>query len=454
MKLLIIFALCTCFGALSSAIPVPVNQTGPKIDKGKANLKAIEKAEDPISRPVSPTPFTDQKVPLPGRSGIYHNSGDSVTTAYYGDDKIPEHNRANALRGIPSGGFWRGTEDGRNRDEKQIAMLYNPNHAMTTTVEYVPSTESIQEGNLLSKLSSTMKKEGSLGQLRPSRGWSDLDPNQRIAHEAPVELSDEHNFRAGPPLEEKKPNTIGFRKSKPLKPVPDGTHHRPGRVAPPGHVWHPPAKLNDLQHATHVGAPMPPPESDKRYPPRPQDYEHYRQQYYEAQMTQARQQAALSRGPPKSSIIEASRSQGSPSLVETTPSFQAQMESLAEQMRLAHIAQQQQVSPAGHTPPASHVPPNAYTHLRAADHSMHVSPAHSYPAVPPSSAHYIGGFESPAHQQPYPGQHSHPTPILTPQAPASGGHQASAQGANVLPPHEVNPEPRRSARIKALKKTP
>lgn len=128
----------------------------------------------PPSRPETPTAYNDAKVPLPGRSGIHTHEytkdgvSHSIATFQYGDDKLHDHmyhlqknqednpsnrnpmklaaspdkNRAAALRGIKAAGVHPVSGEKRVKDEKMAAMLHNPHHSTSTTVQYLPMYES------------------------------------------------------------------------------------------------------------------------------------------------------------------------------------------------------------------------------------------------------------------------------------------------------------------------
>ena len=162
MKYFSSFTLFLCLFSLAAAIPVPTGGDPAKDDKGKG------RAVDPSSRPHTPTPEDDPNVPLPGRSGIHTDPHTHVVTMYYGDDALPEHmghlqrnqdsfphnrnalplsthddrNRQNALHNVPAAPPHPVTHEPRVRDEKLPNMLHNPHHQTSTTVEYLPDSES------------------------------------------------------------------------------------------------------------------------------------------------------------------------------------------------------------------------------------------------------------------------------------------------------------------------
>ncbi|KAH9478233.1 hypothetical protein JR316_0008686 [Psilocybe cubensis] len=270
--------------------------------------------------PLPPNEAEEKLRPLPGRYDQHYDSETGIVTAYYGDDKLPEHmahvqfnqalhpenrkpmpvadsetnrlNRANALRGIPHGGPFREYAPSlgdRVRDEKQPAMFDNEHHSTTTTVQYVPDRESTAEGGLLNGAKRLMIQHNALGTVRANPGWLPLDPKQRIGHEAPARLNSQTQK---PKDEEKASNTKSKKKKVVLKKlrIPKSSRAKkarsrntrkksylhPGRVAEKDHVWKPenfqPSKDD---HASHFGAPVPISNSDTRQPPRPQDRAHY-----------------------------------------------------------------------------------------------------------------------------------------------------------------------------------
>jgi hypothetical protein len=204
-------------------------------------------------------------------------------------------------------------------------MLKNKHHSTSTTVEKLPAGESHKEGGLSSHLQSEMEAHGSKGQIRANPGWLTPHPNQRIAHEAPARLPHTQTHRPADPnappkkMTKSKPDPAvaeAHAKKKaegytpvvgssgmslrhrvgvvappePVKKEPKPAHGKsnlvPGRVSPPGHLWHP-----NTHGASHAGAPAPVSEAhtNSRHPPRPQDHDHYMRQQHAAT------QAALQR---------------------------------------------------------------------------------------------------------------------------------------------------------------
>ncbi|KAG6806910.1 hypothetical protein H0H93_002247, partial [Arthromyces matolae] len=192
----------------------------------------------PPTQQVTPKPEDSPSVPLPGRTGTHTDAVTKVSTLHYGDDREPEHmghlqrnqekyphnrdamalssnpdlNRSNALKNVPPPPKHPVTNKERVRDEKMPAMLHNPHHATSTTVEYLDREESSEsmysitlrvemltfestdrEGGQTSKLARIMKDGGSnsKAKLRPNPGWLPLDPNQHRGHEAPGKLNSE-----------------------------------------------------------------------------------------------------------------------------------------------------------------------------------------------------------------------------------------------------------------------
>lgn len=162
MKYYTIFTLIFFLIYSNGATPIP----GGDYDDASRKEKQIV-TDSPPSRPLTPTPEHDPAVPLPGRTGLYTDSRNSIVTLFYGDDKVPMHmghlernqhefphnrnpmalsnndeNRSHALYGIPLGDEHPVTGDRRVRDEKIINMLSNPHHSTSTTVEYLPMPES------------------------------------------------------------------------------------------------------------------------------------------------------------------------------------------------------------------------------------------------------------------------------------------------------------------------
>jgi hypothetical protein len=132
-----------------------------RVDKGKG------RAQDDPPRANTPTPNDDPEVPLPGRSGWYRDPNTGLTTAFYGDDQMPNHmrhtdrnqqlhpsnrdpmpintgpsNRPDALRNIPPAPAHPVTKDSRVKDEKPPNMFKIPNSKTQTTVEYRDEMES------------------------------------------------------------------------------------------------------------------------------------------------------------------------------------------------------------------------------------------------------------------------------------------------------------------------
>lgn len=151
MKLPSLFTLFLCLLLRSSAAPIPSEDNGNQLAPS-GNLP-----------------------PLPGRTESHYDPTTGIATAYYGDDRMPEHmghvqrnqaqrpenrlpmpasenheleqNRQEALRGILSGGLFRTYAPllgNRVRDEKHPAMFSNEHHSTTTTVEYLPAKESCE----------------------------------------------------------------------------------------------------------------------------------------------------------------------------------------------------------------------------------------------------------------------------------------------------------------------
>jgi hypothetical protein len=182
MKFISFFTFFVCLVALSNAAPIPSpgndGNAGGSDPKGKGKARQESTPSPPPgsesswspSRAHTPTPAEDPNVPLPGRSGVHHDPSTGITTLHYGDDHMPEHmghlqrnhelhrgncrpmplasdaehtrNRNEALHNVPSGGKYRNTDENANRDEKHLAMLSNPHHSTTTTVEKLPASES------------------------------------------------------------------------------------------------------------------------------------------------------------------------------------------------------------------------------------------------------------------------------------------------------------------------
>ncbi|PPQ64129.1 hypothetical protein CVT24_008740 [Panaeolus cyanescens] len=304
MKINLFFSVFLCITSISLAVPLP--GPGGK-DKGKGKQIGSPGQSPPGSPPGSrshtPTPSEDSDVPLPGRTGSHHDKTKNVVTGHYGDDRLPGHmahvkenqerypenrkpmplaskaegqqNRKGALHGVAPGHVHPVTKEPLVRDEKPLAMFHNDNRAETTTVMRLPTSESVREGGMTSGMQSTMQKHGSLGQIRVNPGWHPINPDQRIAHEAPARLNSEtRNPNAAPPKKPKEQKPKGPAKQrvpKDKKPVDESnTYLIHGHQFPPGHVWKP-----NETGPPHAGAPVPNKESD-RYPPRPQNLEAYR----------------------------------------------------------------------------------------------------------------------------------------------------------------------------------
>ena len=171
MKCYSILTLLLCLTSLGIAAPTSGSPKGSngndpqKPDKGKGRASS---PSPPNSRPNTPTPEHDSKVPLPGRSGIHTDDQAGIATMYYGDDNMPGHmghlqrnlaafphnrnpmgptrpndkNRQFALANVPSAQPHPVTGEPRVRDEKMLQMLHNPHHSTSTTVEYLPEQES------------------------------------------------------------------------------------------------------------------------------------------------------------------------------------------------------------------------------------------------------------------------------------------------------------------------
>lgn len=177
-----------------------------------------------------------------------------------------------------------------------------------------------------------MQAHGSKGQLRANPGWLTPASHQRIAHEAPATLNSETRRPGAPAWDPKKKTTTSsssrskpdpevlaeqarkkaegyapvagnkqLRQRKGVEPPPPPvrkapkpksgeSHLTPGRVGPPGHLWHP-----NAQGASHTGAPAPLSESfsQGRHPPRPQNQAHLLSQKLQSH---AAEQAALQHG--------------------------------------------------------------------------------------------------------------------------------------------------------------
>jgi len=261
-------------------------------------LVAFSASASPItsrSRPQTPTPEIDPHVPLPGRTGLHFDAESKIFTLHYGDDDLPKHmghlernqqefphnrnpmpydpsgaNRGTALAGVPPATREPGSNEERVRDEKMPSMLRNPHHATSTTVEYLPKTESNKEGGHLSALAKAMKKEGKdnvLAQLRPNRGWLPLNRDQQRGHEAPARLNSQSFNR---PLPSKNQAKVSDKPS----------NLRPGYTLPEEHVWKPPTDQAYwyTERPSHFGAPAQLKGSEHRYPPRPQNLDHYKKQ--------------------------------------------------------------------------------------------------------------------------------------------------------------------------------
>ena len=154
--------LCLCLSLLVSALPlsIPSLDHGTTLQQLRFDKRADRSTSPDIPRPPkTPTPQDDPNVPVPGRSGIYHEEGPNRVWFMYGDDlrvhaehvkfnqeKYPDNlwpfslasvsqhyeNRKDALRGIP-------TRKGMVRDEKPIAAsLYKTD----PTVMYASAKES------------------------------------------------------------------------------------------------------------------------------------------------------------------------------------------------------------------------------------------------------------------------------------------------------------------------
>jgi len=162
-------------------------------------------------------------------------------------------------------------------------MLNNPNHAKTTTVEYLPEYESHLESKSAATFKAAIKKGNGKGQLRPNPGWLPIDPSQRRGHEAPARLNSQVLVGPRPdPNERKPPRTDG----KGEAPKSGPSNLRPGRVMP---VWQPSTKEDK---ASHVGAPGHVKDAEKRYPPRPQNLEHYNKQLQQKKDEEAKKKVA------------------------------------------------------------------------------------------------------------------------------------------------------------------
>jgi len=219
MKHYALFALFVFLVSFGTAIPIPGGDGDKLLDKGKG--RAVD--TPPPSRPPTPRPEDDPTVPLPGRTGIHTDPNTNVVTLHYGDDHLHEHmghlqrnqadfphnrnpmslatddrNRDNALHNIPTAGPHPVTGENRVRDEKMLNMLNNPHHATSTSVEYLPESESHKEGGHTSAFKAVIEKAGpnAQGQLRPNPGWLPLHPDQRRGHEAPARLGTQ-NLRPG-----------------------------------------------------------------------------------------------------------------------------------------------------------------------------------------------------------------------------------------------------------------
>ncbi|KAF8187781.1 hypothetical protein BJ912DRAFT_969655 [Pholiota molesta] len=329
------FSICTlffCIFSLAAAIPVPGPMTA--------------------NRPHTPTPEDDPSVPLPGRTGTHTDARTGVVTLHYGDDHLHEHmghlqrnqaafphnrnpnplsghaerNRDHALHNIPTAGNHPVTGLPRVRDEKLLNMLHNPHHATSTTVEYLPDRESrwshfgLQSSDRESRPewtgTATPQPRLAPSPPRPTtwprspRALEHPTPRRRDAapkKAAAKPKSDKHTPGASTATESYTPSAVGAnkmglreRKGKPAPPPAPpkvdrpahaaGTSNlRPGRVAPPGHVWHP---ATGGARASHSGAPGHLKEAAQRHPPRPQNHAHHMKQLHAGKEAEAKHTAA------------------------------------------------------------------------------------------------------------------------------------------------------------------
>ncbi|KAG6816127.1 hypothetical protein H0H93_008504 [Arthromyces matolae] len=333
MKYLYPLILSFTILTLISASPAP--GLGDKSQQGKGKGRAVGAPPSPSPpKPPTPTPENDPSVPLPGRTDVHTDPTTQVSTLYYGDDKLPEHmghlqrnqaqfphnrnpmslssnpdlNRANALRNVPSAPNNPMSNSERVRDEKMPAMLHNPHHATSTTVEYLDKHESNREGSYTGSLKSTMDNIGPNAQakLRPNPGWLPLHPDQHRGHEAPAQLKSQTK-RSGAysspkdaslkmkesGAKRKEAHKAGYTpqsgsmtlrhregKADPKNTAPTNdrkvkgeSNLRPGYVLPPGQRWKP--SSDGSTSPSHAGAPAQPKDSNQRQPPRPQDHDHY-----------------------------------------------------------------------------------------------------------------------------------------------------------------------------------
>ncbi|KAF8066892.1 hypothetical protein FPV67DRAFT_1214288 [Lyophyllum atratum] len=361
--LLALFCFLVSFGAAS---PIPKGGHDKSLNEVKGRA-----VTPPTSRPNTPTPEHNPAVPLPGRTGSHSDGGARVVTLHYGDDKLPEHmghlqrnqkefpknrnpmslsndshrNRNDALHNIPAPSSHPVTGGERVRDEKMPAMLKNPHHSTSTTVEYLDrheSSESIdacfawqsadipfmidKEGSHASSFKKKIQELGTSGkgQLRPNPGWLPLHPDQQRGHEAPARLgtqtirptssdvkksttrkaapvSDHQLGKGYTPKLQGSEMTLRKRPGKDAPPPPPPSKEkkskdapnnlRPGQVSPTGHVWHP---STTGRGPSHAGAPGHLPGAEQRQPPRPQNYEHHMKQVNEKKAAEEKQKHAAS----------------------------------------------------------------------------------------------------------------------------------------------------------------
>ena len=163
MKLHVSLPLLFLFFISALALPAPPDKSNKQPDKGKGKGKALPSPPPPSLEP-----------PLPGRSGVHTEN--RISTAYYGDDRLPGHmrhndrnqkkfpqnkgdfglahmsdsNRKNALKGIDSGKIHPVTGERLDRDEKPPNMFHVPDRNQRTTVEYRLKSESRGKSTIFS----------------------------------------------------------------------------------------------------------------------------------------------------------------------------------------------------------------------------------------------------------------------------------------------------------------
>ena len=277
----------------------------------------------------------------------------------------------------------------------------------------------------MANFKAAIKRAGpnSQGQLRPNPGWLSLHPGQRRGHEAPARLNTQHRADGtdftqpalGPPHSKKAvskgaaaksdsqhaagsskaagsytpsevgPNKMGLRerKGKPQPPpAPPKAHQpartagtsnlRPGRVAPPGHVWHP-----STGGPSHFGAPGHLSEAAQRHPPQPQNHQHYTQQL---QAAEAKHKAAASGAHRGSS--------------KYLPAQTANLRAFEQQFPARHggAAGRAHEAPARMQTHVNHSPSHSAPHTRPPSAQGHQSrPSSPHPQNPPHGSKPKGG---------------------------------------------------------------